>query len=307
MDINDYQANAVETQQFNSNSSDAISISLLGLSGEVGELLTEYKKKKRDGESYNMFKDKVIEEIGDIMWYLSSIAAYEDIEFSEILEKNLIKVTDRWNDINTVAQFPLERSFLDDGCIEEEQFPREFVAEFNEKQDENGDKKVFVYINGKQFGHHLKDNAYDDDFYRFHDIFHFSYVVVLGWSPVVRGFLHKKRKNDSKRDEVEDGGRAIAIDEAISVLVFEHARNHNFFNGTGGVDYDLLRTIKMLTKHLEVKACSLKKWEQAILLGFEIWHKLKEKRKGIIICNMLDQTMVFEDISSLNNQFFQSK
>ncbi|NQY88658.1 MAG: nucleoside triphosphate pyrophosphohydrolase family protein [Colwellia sp.] len=299
MDINEYQANAVGTQQFDSKTEQGITIALLGLSGEVGELLTEYKKKMRDGESYNMFRDKVIEEMGDIMWYLSSIAAYEDIEFSEILKRNLDKVDDRWHDINSLGQFPFEHSYLDDDCIEKERFPREFVLEFKEEVDENNDEKVIISVNGRQFGDHLKDNSYDPDFYRYHDIFHFSYVVILGWSPVVRGFFGCKRKKDYKRDEVEDGGRAIAIDEAISVLIFEYARNHNFFKDIGGVDYDLLRTIKLLTKNLEVKKCTLKQWEQAILLGFDIWHKLKEKRTGRVVCSMQDRSMIFEDVKTL--------
>jgi NTP pyrophosphatase (non-canonical NTP hydrolase) len=297
MDINDYQVSAVGTQQFDGKSEQGVSISLLGLSGEVGELLTEYKKKIRDGKSYGMFQEKVIEEIGDIMWYLSSIAAYENIEFSEILEKNIDKVTDRWRDINSLDETTTEYSFLDDDCIEEEQLPREFVIEFKEIEDDDGSIKAYITVNGEKFGHDLKDNSYDPDFYRFHDIFHFSYVVVLGWSPVVRGFLKKKRKTNENimRDEVEDGGRAIAIDEAISVLVFEHARNHNFFEGVGGVDYSLFRNIKLLTKSLEVKTCSLKQWEQAILLGFEVWRKLREKRSGRIVCSMYDQSMFFEE------------
>lgn len=88
MDIDDYQATAADTVQFNQeNENEVISICLLGLSGEVGELATEYKKKIRDGESYQSFREKIIEEMGDIMWYLSSIATHEDIEFSEVLKK----------------------------------------------------------------------------------------------------------------------------------------------------------------------------------------------------------------------------
>jgi len=298
MDINEYQTNAVGTQQFDTKADKGISISLMGLSGEVGELLTEFKKKLRDGESYNLFREKVVEEIGDIMWYLSSIAAHEGIELSEALQYNLDKVTDRWHDINSLEQLPFEQSFLDDDCLEDEQLPREYVVEFREVIEDNGDIKVFVTVNEKKFGHDLRDNSYDPDFYRFHDIFHFSYAVVLGWSPVVRGFLGKKRKNDEnkKRDEVEDGGRAIAIDEAISVLVFEYASNHNFFEGVGGIDYSLFRNIKLLTSKLEVKSCTLKQWEQAILLGFDIWRKLRDKCKGRVICNMHDKSMIFEDI-----------
>jgi len=297
MNIDDYQAKAAETLQFDSNSNDAISISLLGLSGEVGELSTEYKKKIRDGDSYKIFQEKIIEEIGDIMWYLTSIATHEGIEFSEILRKNLIKTAERWKDLNVHGQLAFDGELLDDGCIEEEQFPREFVAEFEEMVGDDGKKHAKVYVNGKKFGDNLQDNAYDVDYYRFHDVFHLSYVVVLGWSPIVRRFLGCKRRNDGEKDEVEDGGRASVIDEAISILVFEYARNHNFFEGSGGVDYQLLRSIKMLTRHLEIKDCTTREWESAILLGFDLWRELKDKRKGRIICNMHEKTMVFEDMT----------
>ncbi|MEX0587459.1 MAG: nucleoside triphosphate pyrophosphohydrolase family protein [Patescibacteria group bacterium] len=123
MDINDYQARAADTVQFEKNSDQAITISLLGLSGEVGELSTEYKKKIRDGESYKIFREKIIEEIGDIMWYLSYIATHEDIEFSEILEDSLKKITSRWENLHgNQTYLDLEREFFDDGFPEENRF-----------------------------------------------------------------------------------------------------------------------------------------------------------------------------------------
>lgn len=297
MDIDEYQVTAANTIQFNQDTgNEEISIYLLGLSGEVGELATEYKKKIRDGESYQSFRNKVIEEMGDIMWYLSSIATYEDIELSEILQNNKLKISQRWNDINPVEQLKFDSEFFDDGCDDSEQFPREFVAEFREVDGNDGKLYAEIYVNGKQFGDPLRDNAYNDDFYRFHDVFHLSYVVVLGWSPIARRFLECKRINDDQQNEVEDGGRAAVIDEAISALVFDYATNHNYFDGTNGVDYELLRTVRSLTKYLEVKKRTEKEWETAILLGFEIWRELKEKRKGRIICNMYEKTMIFEDL-----------
>lgn len=296
MDINEYQAKAAETLQFDRSSNEAVSISLLGLSGEVGELSTEYKKKIRDGDSYKIFREKIVEEMGDIMWYLSSIATHEGIEFSEILHNNVKKINERWNDLNAHGQLSFDGEFLDDGCGEEEKFPREFVAEFKEVDADDGKSYVTVSVNGSPFGNDLRDNAYDNDCYRFHDVFHFSYVVTLGWSPIARRFLKCKRVSNDLKDEVEDGGRASVIDEAISVLVFEHARNHNFFEGAGGVDYQLLRTIKSLTKHLEVKSCTPKEWENAILLGFEVWRKLKKNKSGRIVCDMHEKTMHFEKL-----------
>jgi len=295
MDVNDYQAKASDTSQFDKHTNEALSISLLGLSGEVGELLTEYKKKIRDGSSYKLFEEKIIEELGDIMWYLASIATHEGIELSEVLNKSLQKTSERWNDLRAHGQLDFDGDFFDDGREESEKLPREFVAVFEEVDESDSKKYARVTVNGVKFGDHLRDNAYSDDYYRFHDAFHFAYVVVLGWSPISRRFLKCKRKTDDDIDEIEDGGRASVIDEAISALVFEYARNHNFFEGVGGVDYELLSTIKMLTRHLEVKSCTSKQWEHAILLGFEVWRELKSKKKGRLICNMHDKTMVFED------------
>jgi NTP pyrophosphatase (non-canonical NTP hydrolase) len=295
MDINTYQAKAADTMQFDVSNPKAISISMFGLSGEVGELATEYKKRLRDGDNYKIFKDKIMEELGDIMWYLSSIATLENIQMSDILEGSIRKAKDRWESFSNHGQMELEGEFLDDGRDENEQFPREFVAEFKETEKKNKNF-ISVTVNGASFGDPIRDNAYDDDYYRFHDIFHFSYVTALGWSPVTRGLLKLKRKSDSQLDEIEDGGRAVVIDESISILVFEYARHHNFFKGVGAVDYQLLRTIKMLSKHLEVKNCTPKQWEHAILIGFDIWHKLKANNGGRVICNMQEKSMTYESL-----------
>lgn len=97
--------------------------------------------------------------------------------------------------------------------------------------------------------------------------------------------------------QVSQRSRSAVIDEAISALVFDYASTHNFFDGTSGVDYELLRTIKSLTKHLEVKTRTHKEWETAILLGYKIWRELKEKRKGRVVCNLHEKTMIFEDMA----------
>lgn len=296
MEVDDYQAEAAETIQFRDDSDKARQIALLGLSGEVGELSTEYKKQLRDGDSYKIFKEKITEELGDIIWYLSSIASLEDILLSDVLATSLRKTKERWKDLHPAGQLLFDRELLDDNCEEDEQFPREFVAEFAEVPGESGGSVVNVTVNGLAFGDEVTDNAYDDDYYRFHDIFHLSYVVVLGWSPVCRKFFKCKRRSDSKRDEVEDGGRGAVIDEAISILVFEYAAQHNYFEGAGGVDYQLLRTIKNLTKNLEVKVCTPKQWEEAILLGYEMWRYLKENKSGRIICDMNERSMRFEKL-----------
>jgi len=291
MDLDEYQARAIETSQFELNEKDGKFITLMGLSGEVGELATEYKKQLRDGDGYTVFKEKLTEELGDILWYLSAIAKHEEINLSYIAESNLRKIDDRWKDGLIQPSFDL----FDNNFPPHEQLPRHFKATFQERIGEDKKKYICITWDENKFGDPLRDNAYDSDYYRFHDVFHLSYAVILGWSPVVRRLMKKKRKSSHNIDEVEDGGRAGVIDEAISSLVFEYARKHSYFEKSNNVDYSLLRTIKELTKHLEVKVRTGKDWEKAILLGFHHWRELKKHNGGIIYCNLLERTMTFEE------------
>lgn len=296
MNVDIYQAEAADTMQFDKKDQSALTIVMLGLVGEVGSLSTEYKKKLRDGEKYALFEEKLIEELGDVIWYLTSIATIEDIPLSKILEFNLRKTQERWADLEKNRQLELEGEFFDDEFDDNEQFPREFVAEFKEGVDKNGKECVDIVVNGQKFGSPIRDNHYVDDYYRYHDIFHFSYVTVLGWSPTSRGLMKLKRRSNEKTNEIEDGGRAIVIDEAISALVFEHARLHSFYDGVTTLDEKLLQTIKLLTGHLEVKSSTPKEWERAILLGFEVWRKMREAKEGRVICNLHEKTMIFEPL-----------
>jgi hypothetical protein len=69
MEFDDYQEKAVLTDQFPDKKSDgALMIPLLGLAGETGTLLSEFKKKIRDKESYDGFKARAEEELGDVLW-----------------------------------------------------------------------------------------------------------------------------------------------------------------------------------------------------------------------------------------------
>ena len=146
--------------------------------------------------------------------------------------------------------------------------------------------RVEMIINGKAFGHPLRDNRYEDDGYRFHDIFHLTYASVLGWSPTLRALMRRKRKSDPKVDEVEDGGRAIVIEEGISAMVFSYAERRDFLNGAEGINYETLRTIKDMTSHLEVNYRTEGDWEHAIMKGFELWRQVRAKGKGRLLADL---------------------
>ena len=108
-----------------------------------------------------------------------------------------------------------------------------------------------------------------DDGYRFHDVFHFTNAILLGWSPIVRRTLGVKRKSVPQVDEVEDGARAGVTEEAISAVVFGYAKDFSFFQGSDTVEFGLLRMIKQMTAPFEVRDKGLRQWEIAILEGLQ--------------------------------------
>ncbi|WP_339879003.1 nucleoside triphosphate pyrophosphohydrolase family protein [Pseudidiomarina gelatinasegens] len=285
MELDEYQKLAIKAARFEIADTEGRIISLLGLAGEVGELSTEFKKQIRDGKSYKIFKNKVIEELGDILWYLASISSVEGLSLESIAKANLKKIESRTPQRSSDVRASV--NLLDDSFPPEEQIPRVFDVAFVEKVDRGNLTYIQTMVDGKEFGNPLRDNHYEDDGYRYHDIFHFSFAAILGWSPVVRKFFQRKRVSNPVTDEVEDGGRAIVIDEAISALVFEYAKKHSYLEDIDTIDFSLLRTIKELTSHLEVSVRTHCQWERAILIGFEIWREIKDKKVGKVHCDLI--------------------
>ena len=279
MELNEYQrlANQTDQQPEKGNLETdprSIMVPLLGMAGEVGELLGEHKKWLRDGDSYKLFPERVKEELGDLLWYLSNVATKHGLTLEEVADFNLNKTGRRWQPI--VAGKGQIKLF-DEDFPPSERLPRQMDISIEE---ESG--IAITTMDGAKYGDPLTDNRYEDDGYRFHDICHLSYASVLGWSPTMRALMRRKRKSDPKVDEVEDGGRAIVIEEGISAMVFSYAERRNFLEGAEGVNYDLLRTIKDMTSHLEVSARTEGEWERAIMTGFDIWRQVKAKGRGRI-------------------------
>lgn len=66
---------------------------MLGISGEVGELLNLYKKVIRgDEDAEKNFRSKVEGELGDILWYLAAIATDCNIDLNDVARFNLKKL-----------------------------------------------------------------------------------------------------------------------------------------------------------------------------------------------------------------------
>ncbi|WP_116091741.1 nucleoside triphosphate pyrophosphohydrolase family protein [Sphingomonas crusticola] len=292
MDLKTYQAQALQTDQVPGTSDDesaaALIVPMLGLAGETGQLLGEYKKHLRDGAAHRLFKDRVGEELGDLLWYIANVASKFGLDLDQIAEKNLDKVRARFAPMS--AQAPERDSEFPDL----ERLPRHLLVRLAEEPGSSGSRpKVRMTINGEGIGSLLGDNAYDPDGYRFHDVFHLAYAAVLGWSPNLRAFLKRKRKSRPLLDEVEDGGRARIIEEGVSALAFDYARVHSFLEGVTEIDYGLLRTIQSMTSHLEVSGATAADWERAILEGFAVWRQVLLNNGGDISVDLNARSITY--------------
>lgn len=183
--------------------------------------------------------------------------------------------------------------FFDSNFNEGEQIPRNFTVSFESIQM-NSKAKTKISINGAQMGDIIDDNSYENDGYRFHDVFHYTFAALLGWSPCTRSMMKRKRKSVSLIDEVEDGARATITEESISLMIFNHAKKTSFFLDAGRVSSALLSQIKEMTSTFEVAARSKKEWENAILKAYELFRELVKHDGGVIHYDMIQQTATFQ-------------
>ncbi len=290
----EYQGLAAQTDATPGDELKAQAIPLLGLAGEVGSLLSEYKKYLREGDRYRPFKDQVAEEIGDVLWYLANIAGKAGLDLEDIAQENLAKLAERWpRDEDEPQLIPLGTGRYDEAYPTTEQLPRTIRVEFREIPHE-GRTRLQMTCDGKPLGDPLTDNAHVDDGYRYHDIFHLTNAIMLGWSPVIRKLMGVKRKSNARVDEVEDGARAAVTEEAISAVIFGYARDHSFFDGVTSVDFELLRTIKVMTRPFEVRDRTYRDWEAMILSGYAVWRQMVHHRGGVFVGDATAHSVRYE-------------
>lgn len=302
--LRSYQRRAAATDQRpheesepGSRSDDAFVIPLLGIGGELGTLQAEYKKYLRDGEEYRPFRDHIREELGDILWYVANLATKFDLDLAEIADQNLDKIEDRW--ASGVGGPRQEGDLFDATAKRQQRLPRRFEIAFRPLEvPEHPEPVVQGFWRDQPWGDPLGDNAYDDDGYRFHDVFHLAHAAILGWSPVSRRAkqFDCKRKDNPATDAVEDGGRAIVTEEAIVAYVYGHARDHGWFKRVDAVDFAVLKTIKGLTADLEVHRAPLRDWERAILEGYRVWRAVWDNNGGIVIGDLLAATIDYQPL-----------
>lgn len=69
----------------------------LGVAGEAGEVAEKLKKvlRNHNGEVSEEMRADIKKEIGDVLWYLSQLAAELNFSFSDVAKANIEKLQDR--------------------------------------------------------------------------------------------------------------------------------------------------------------------------------------------------------------------
>ncbi|EVT70969.1 pyrophosphatase [Stenotrophomonas maltophilia 5BA-I-2] len=218
-----------------------------------------------------------------------------NLDLEQIARDNVDKVRARWPGAS-----PSPSKLFDSASDQNEQLPRTLWVRFEERKVRTV-PYAFISVNGVNVGDRLTDNSHEADDYRFHDVFHLAYAACLGWSPVLRALLKRKRKSSPTLDENEDGARAIIIEEAISTWMFNIGREHLF----AGVSlekfpYSVLKQVQSLVKGYEVEACQPWEWANAILMGFEVFRTLKKERGGYVVADLNARRITYKGLQEVD-------
>lgn len=225
--------------------------------------------------------------LAEIAWHLAALATTYDLNFGEVAKYNIKKVSFRRNRTDAVIMH--DESFPDG-----ERFPRKFEVAFVSV----GKDRAQMYFEGRRLGDPLTDNSYGDDGYRFHDVMHLANIAHLGWSPVVRGLMGRKRKSQPKVDEVEDGARAKIVEEAVIKAIHSEGQRLagptysltgdpvKLFANNDDISFRFLKFIHSLVGGLEVEKNRYWEWEDSIIQGYDVYHRLRQEGQGTVAVDL---------------------
>jgi NTP pyrophosphatase (non-canonical NTP hydrolase) len=60
-------------------------VAVLGVFGELGSLMSEFKKRAREGAQYTSYNSSLVEEAGDLLWYFTALANDLGVTLDELL------------------------------------------------------------------------------------------------------------------------------------------------------------------------------------------------------------------------------
>lgn len=95
MHFSQYQKKAIRFAEY-PNAGVDVNYPVVGLVGEAGEVAGAWKKILRgDNNKDGQLGEKIIDELGDTLWYISEIANCLGISLDEIAKRNIRKLQDR--------------------------------------------------------------------------------------------------------------------------------------------------------------------------------------------------------------------
>ena len=295
MDFEYYQERTWSTDSTKTQSKKGLVQITFGLAEKIGAIMGCLKKRVRDGEAYETFEDDLAECIGDTTWYLASLCSHLGIDFDGVARRNLVSTEARWLKPED-SQPALFSTLFDEDYPEQEQLPRQFRVRFVECNlpDRSWLPMTEVWVDGQRFGDAIDDNAALADHYRLHDVLHISNAAILGWSPVVRSLLRRKRKSNPHVDKYEDGARAQDAEEALSSLIHNEARRNSYFDGVNVIDTAFLIKAQSLVAHLEVGSRTMADWQHCILEAYRVFRLFRVNNGGVVDVSLVDHSLKFQ-------------
>jgi len=263
---------------------------LLLLVKQVGKLLSVFQLLRSNPEKSRdpSYQEDLKKELGDVLWFLALLGDKNGLNLDDIASRNVSKS----KALHSIG----DNHPFDAGLHPDEQLPRKIAVDFSQREI-GATMRVTIKIDQTIIGDKLSDNSHTPDDYRFHDVFHLAYMANLGWSPVIRDLLKRKRRGNAQTDENEDGARAKIIEEAISLLIFNQATKHlKYFEGAEHIDLHLLAVVQNMCSGLEVKKRTAKQWERAILSGYEMWRQLRANGGGRIKLDLDNSLISYEKL-----------
>ena len=94
MTFNEYQDKAMTFLNNKLSKKDVLINGAMGLCGESGEVIDIVKKHHAQG--HELDKEKIIEELGDVCWYIAEIAYVLDVKLEDVFEGNINKLSKRY-------------------------------------------------------------------------------------------------------------------------------------------------------------------------------------------------------------------
>ena len=91
---NDYQRAAMRTDNKDQTEEERMLDALFGLCGEAGEVMDAYKKHRFQG--HESYKDEMIIELSDTLWYAAKLADVLGVTLGEVMERNIEKLKKRF-------------------------------------------------------------------------------------------------------------------------------------------------------------------------------------------------------------------